>query len=79
MEESKDGDKTAMDFDCESFEFSKRLPDKVSIFTAEVEAIVSSLHYIKIYCFIDSKSALHALLSKWDHPIVQTKKMFRRV
>ena len=32
----------------ESFEFSKRLPDKVSIFTAELEAIVSALRYIEI-------------------------------
>ena len=31
---SKDGDKTAADFICQSFEFSKRLPDKASIFTA---------------------------------------------
>ena len=68
---SKDGDKTAVAFICQSFEFSKRLPDKASIFTA--------LRYIKIttknnkfVVFSDSKSALQALLSKWDHPIVQT-------
>ena len=30
------------------FEFSKRLPDKASIFTAELEAIVTDLRYIKI-------------------------------
>ena len=30
------------------FEFSRRLPDKASIFTAELEAIVSALRYIKI-------------------------------
>ena len=47
---SKDGDKTVAAFICQSFEFSKRLPDKASIFTAELEAIVS----------------------KWDHPTVQT-------
>ena len=45
---SKDGDKTAAAFICQSFEFSKRLPDKASIFTAELEAIVSALHYFKI-------------------------------
>ena len=76
---SKDGDKTAAAFICQSFEFSKRLPDKASIFTAELEAIVSALRYIKIttknnkfIVFGDSKSALHALLSKWDHRTVQT-------
>ena len=75
---SKDGDKTAAAFICQSFEFSKRLPDKASIFTAELEAIVSALRYIKITAknnkfvvFGDSKSALQALLSKWDHPTVQ--------
>ena len=45
---SKDGDKTAAAFICQSFEFSRRLPDKASIFTAELEAIVSALRYIKI-------------------------------
>ena len=47
------------------------LPDKASIFTAELEAIVSALRYIKIttknnnfFVFGDSKSALHALLSQ---------------
>ena len=76
---SKDGDKTAAAFICQSFEFSKRLPDKVSIFTVELEAIVSALRYIKIttknnkfVVFGDSKSVLQALLSKWDHPTVQT-------
>ena len=76
---SKDGDKTAAAFICQSFEFSKRLPDKASIFTAELEAIVSALRYIKIttknnkfVVFGDSKSVLQALLSKWDHPTVQT-------
>ena len=40
---------------------------------------MSALRYIKITAknntfvvFGDSKSALHALLSKWDHPTVQT-------
>ena len=76
---SKDGDKTAAAFVCQSFEFSKRLPDKVSIFTAELEAIVSALRYINIttknnifVVFGDSKSALQALLSRWDHPTDQT-------
>ena len=76
---SKDGDKTAAAFICQSFEFSNRLPDKASIFTAELETIVSALRYIKIttknnkfVVFGDSKSALQALLSKWDHPTVQT-------
>ena len=74
---SKDGDTTAAAFICQTFEFSKRLPDK-TIFTAELQAIVSALHYIKItvknnkfVVFGDSKSVLHALLSKWDHPTVQ--------
>ena len=54
---SKDGDKTAAAFICQSFEFSKRLPDKASIFTVELEAIVSTLRYIKItaknnICFV---------------------------
>ena len=73
------GDKTAAAFICQSFAFLKRLPDKASIFTAELEAIVFVLHYIKITAknnqfvlFSDSKSALQALLSKWDHPTVQT-------
>ena len=56
---SKDCDKTAATFICNLFEFSKRLTDKASIITAALEAIVS-------------KSALQALLSKWDHPTVQT-------
>ena len=45
---SKDGDITAVAFICQYFEFSKRLPDKASIFTAELEAIVSALRYIQI-------------------------------
>ena len=75
---SKDGDKTAAAFICQTFEFSKRLPDKASIFTAELEAIVSALRYIKItgknnkfVVLGDSKSVLQALLSKWDHHTVQ--------
>ena len=43
---SKDGDKTAAAFICQSF--SKRFPDKASIFTAELEVIVSDLRYVKI-------------------------------
>ena len=76
---SKDGDKTAAAFICQSFDFSKPLPDKASIFTAELVAIMSALRYIKIttknnkfVVFGDSKSALQALLSKWHHPTVQT-------
>ena len=42
---SKDGDKTAAAFICQSFEFSKRLHDKASIFTAELEAIVCFASY----------------------------------
>ena len=45
---SKYGDNTAASFICQSFEFSKHLPDKESIFTVELEAIVSALRYIKI-------------------------------
>ena len=78
-DESKDGDKTAASFICQSFEFSKCLPYKASIFTDELEAIVSALRYIKIatknnkfVVFGYSKSVRHALLSKWDHPTVQT-------
>ena len=38
---------------------------------------MTALRYIttkrnKFVIFCDSKSALHALLSKWDHPTVQT-------
>ena len=44
---SKDGDKTAAAFICPSFEFSKRMPDKSSIFTAELEAVMSALGYIQ--------------------------------
>ena len=64
---SKDGDKTAAAFICQSFEFSKRLPDKASIFTAELEAIVAALCYIRItvktihLLFLVTKSALQAL------------------
>ena len=72
---SKDGDKTAAAFICQSFEFSKRLPDKASFFSAELGAIVSALRYIRI----TGKNnqfvvlvTLQALLSKWDHPTVQT-------
>ena len=43
---SKDGDITAAAFICQSFESSKPLPDNVSIFTAELEAIVSAFRYI---------------------------------
>ena len=67
---SKDGDKTGVAFICPSFKFSKRLPDKTSIFTSGLKAIVSALHYIesttkrkKFVIFGDSKSALQALLS----------------
>ena len=45
---SKDGDKKAAAVICQSFEFSKLLPNKASFFTAELEVIVSALHYIKI-------------------------------
>ena len=45
---SKDGDKIVAAFICQSFEFSKRSPDKASIFTAELGAIGSALRYIKI-------------------------------
>ena len=45
---SKDGDKSAAAFVSQSFLFSKHLPDKASIFTAELEAIVSALRYVKI-------------------------------
>ena len=61
------------------FESSKRLPDKASIYTAELDALVSALRYINITAknntfvgFSDANSALQALLSKWDHPTVQT-------
>ena len=73
----KDGDKTAAAFICPSFEFSKRIPDKASIFAAELGEIVSAFRYIKsttksnkFVIFGDPKSALQALLSKWDHPTV---------
>ena len=76
-------DKTAVGFIGQSFEFSKHLPDKASIFTTKLEAIVSALRYImstvkknKFVVFGDSKSALQALLSKWDHHTVQTIMIF---
>ena len=78
---SKEDDKTAATFVCPSFEFSKRLPDKSSIFTSELESIMSALRYIKcmpttksntIVIFGDSKSALRLCCLKWDHPIVQS-------
>ena len=47
-DESKDGGKTAAAFICQSDEFSKRLPNKASICTAELEAMVFALRYIKI-------------------------------
>ena len=60
---SKIDNKTTAAFICQSFEFSKRLPDNASIFTAELEAIVAALRYIKItvknnkfVVFSDSKS-----------------------
>ena len=67
MDESKDGDKT--DFICPSFDIPKRLPDKSKLFTAEPEAIVFALRYIKsttngnkFVIFSESKSVLQSLL-----------------
>ena len=55
-----------------SFVYSKRLPDKSSIFTAELEALISALRYVKMtytdnrfVTFSDSKSVLQAISSKW--------------
>ena len=68
--------KTALSFVSPSFTVSKRLLDKASIFTKEIEALASALRYIKVLdsskfvIFCDSKSALQALLSNWDHPSV---------
>ena len=45
---SKDGDRTACAVVTPSFEFSKRLPDRSSIFSAELQALVSALRYCKI-------------------------------
>ena len=73
---SKDGDRTACAVVTLSFEFSKRLPDRSSIFSAELQALVSALRYCKINAsskfaiFCDSKSVLQALSTKWDHPYV---------
>ncbi len=59
-----------------SFEFSKRLPDRASIFSAELQALISALRFCKasiakkFAIFCDSKSVLQALSSKWDHPYV---------
>ena len=44
---SEDGDKTAVNFICQSFEFSERYLTRRH-FSAELEAIVSALRYIKI-------------------------------
>ena len=41
----KDAEKTAAAIVCPCFEFLKRLPNKSSIFMAELEAIVSALCY----------------------------------
>ena len=73
---SKDGDRTACAVVTPSFEFSKRLPDRSSIFSAELQALVSTLRYCKINTskkfafFCNSKSVLQALSTKWDHPCV---------
>ena len=50
----------------------------MTCFTVEIEAIVSALRYIKITAKnnSNSKSAMHVLLSKWDHPTVQTIMIF---
>ena len=73
---SQHGDKTAATFICHSFEFSKRLPDKASIFPAELEVILYSWRYIRstvknntFVVFSCSKSARQALFSQWDHPM----------
>ena len=53
-------------------------PDKSSIFTAELEALVSALRYVKMtntdnrfVIFSDSKSVLQAISSKWEHPAIR--------
>ena len=76
---SKDGGNTAALIVCPSFEFSIHLPVMSSIFTAKLEVIVSALRYIqsttksnKSVIFSYYTSTLQALLSKWDHPTVQT-------
>ena len=64
---SKDGDKTATSFICQSFEFSKRLPDKASIFellskwnSPTVQTIMRFLvflhtvHKTVIFCWLPS-------------------------
>ena len=68
---SKDIDKTAADFICQSFEFSKRLPNKASIFTAELEAKMSALRYIKM---TDKNNTFVVLVTLNLHcyPTVQT-------
>ena len=74
---SKDGDKVACAVATPSFVTSKRLPDKMSIFSAELEALASALRFIivsrsdKFVIFSDSKSCLQAIRNKWEHPIVQ--------
>ena len=47
-DESKDANKTALAVVYLSFVYSKRLPDKSSIFTAELEALISALRYVKV-------------------------------
>ena len=56
-------------------EFSKRLPDKSSNFTAQLEAIVSALRYIQNTS--NNNNFVILLLSKWDHPTVQTIMSFQ--
>ena len=47
-DESKDANKTALAVVYPSFVYSKRLPDKSSIFTAELEALIFALRYVKV-------------------------------
>ena len=71
---SRDGKSVAFPSDTE---FSMRLHDSASIFTAEIWAIVKSLDEMKnasaskFIIFTDSLSCLHALLyMKLEHPLI---------
>ena len=76
-DESKDANKTELVVVYPSFIYSKRLPDKSSIFTSELEAFISALRYVEMtntdnrfVIFSDSKSVLQAILSKWEHAAI---------
>ena len=74
---SKEDKRTAMSFVCDDHEFSCRIDDEASIFTAELLAIEAAIEYIwdssdqELTIITDSLSSLQALKSqKLNNPIV---------